>query len=320
MSGVRFCFGCRRRHSCSNEFWNGSDWNAVGENGIYFCKKNYLELESGEWAVIHPSAPDIHNAMQQTDNTGCRIVAAKYRYDCVAVMDSAVLLGLHSQWAELDLFILLLAAQFYFPWPMQEFIAGVGALPVTGLKSMKNRLVDLGSSIFEKYTELRVLNGRLIQHKSRGIQSTKCPTERRNGSVRFFQLLEDIKGTMDLTTRMKTYFNTARVNKVSLGKMLKEIGKSSSTEFSATPSYKNIRCCRFLAIGGGKTFDSNAEDWELFSKMTPHVSSVLRMHGIVEWKFAKQFVEALRKEVPDAKYSINDFVIFMCLLNEVELD
>ena len=90
--------------------------------------------------------------------------------------------------------------------------------------------------------------------------------------------------------------------------------------FSDTPSYKNIRCCRFLAIGGGKAFENNAADWKLFAGMSPHVSSVLRMHGIVDWKYVEKFVKALSKEVPDAMYSIDDFVIFMCLLSEVELD
>ena len=80
------------------------------------------------------------------------------------------LLSLHSQWAKLDIFILLLAAQFYFPWPMHEFINGVGTLTP---RQMKTTLAKLGERIFEKYKDLRVLDGRLIKHPSRGIQSTK---------------------------------------------------------------------------------------------------------------------------------------------------
>ena len=179
MATVRYCFGCERRHYSSASGWYGSDWYDLGEHGVYFCHKHWTRLLRAGYQVIHPASEVLEGAMEQTANTGCRIVAAKFKYDCGAVFDAAVLLGLYSQWAKFDLFILLLAAQFYFPWPMHEFIHGVGSLTIKGMQA---KLSQLGQRIFDKYKELRVLEGRLIGHQSRGIQSTKNPSERRNGS------------------------------------------------------------------------------------------------------------------------------------------
>ena len=115
MAMVRYCFGCERRHYPSASGWYGSDWYDLGEHGVYFCDKHRARLLRADYQVIHPASEVLEGAMEQTANTGCRIVAAKFRYDCGAVLDAAVLLGLYSQWAKFDLFILLLAAQLYFP-------------------------------------------------------------------------------------------------------------------------------------------------------------------------------------------------------------
>ena len=98
---------------------------------------------------------------------------------------------------------------------------------------------------------MRVLEGRLIKHLSRGIQSTKNPSERKNGSHRFFELIEDMEGSIDLTKRIKSYFRRCGKKPLSLKDMLKEIGESSSKVFSTAPCYKNIRCCRLLALARG---------------------------------------------------------------------
>ena len=51
--------------------------------------------------------------------------------------------------------------------------------------------------------------------------------------------------------RIKSYFRRCGKKPVSLKDMLKEIGESSSKVFSTAPCYKNIRCCRLLALARG---------------------------------------------------------------------
>ena len=120
MAARRYCFACKRRHQCSA--WYGSEWYEHFEEGVYFCRKEHMRLFRAGHEVIHPSAEKLLGATHQTDNTGCRIVAAKFRCDCTAIMNSAVQLSLYTQWADLDLYIMLLAAQFYFPWPMHDLL------------------------------------------------------------------------------------------------------------------------------------------------------------------------------------------------------
>ena len=109
MAMVRYCFGCERRHYPSASGWYGSDWYDLREHGAYFCHKHWARLFRAGYQVIHPASEVLQGAMEQTANTGCGIVAAKFRYDCGAVLDAAVLLGLYSEWTKFDLFILLLA-------------------------------------------------------------------------------------------------------------------------------------------------------------------------------------------------------------------
>ena len=226
------------------------------------------------------------------------------------------LISLYSQWANFDMFILLLAAQFYFPWPMHEFINGVGALT---LRQMKKTLTKLGKRIFAKYKELRVLDGRLIKHVSRGIQSTKNPSERNNGSVRFLKLLEDLDGSLDLCAKMKLYFNSCKRGIVSLGSMLQVLDDSTSNCFSSQLTYKNVRCCRLLALASGKQFENTLGDWKLWSGMSPHISTVLRSLGVQDWKVVEKFLVAF-SELVNSPYSISDFIIYVCLLRNVSLD
>jgi hypothetical protein len=127
-------------------------------------------------------------------------------------------------------------------------------------------------------------------------------------------------GSIDLTKRIKSYFRRCGKKPVALKDMLQEIGESTSTIFSAAPCYKNIRCCRLLALAGGHVFDNTQVDWKLLAGMSPHVAEVLNALGLVDWKYVLQFVMILRNKVSDKNYNINDFTIFLGLFSDVEID
>ena len=313
---VRYCFGCKRRHR-SNAFWYGSSYEELGEDGSYWCAGTYMSLRRLNCEVRHPAVLELQDGMEQVDNTGCRIVGAMYRYDFTAIQDARVLLSTYTQWARYDLMILLLAAQFYFPWPMHQYVHCIGA---STTRCMKRKLAAIGKRIFEKYASFRVERGRLIRHQTRGIMSTKNPTERRNGDVRYGDLLSDFEGTKDLCVRMKQYFGTCKRGIVSIGGMLEVLGQSKSCVFDESNVYKNVRCCRILAVAYGMKFGIEYSDWKVFCNMSPHISEALKELGIVDWKYAEEFISMIRKKLSEPSYGVSDFIVYICLLRRIEVD
>ena len=313
---VRYCLGCKRRHR-SNARWYGSEYEELGEDGAYWCASTYMSLRCQNYDVRHPAVRELQSCMEQVDNSGCRIVGAKHRYDCTAIMDARVLLTTYKQWAKYELLILLLAAQFYFPWPMNEYVHCIGAVTT---RCMKGKLAAIGKRIFVKYASFRVERGRLIRHQTRGIMSTKNPSERRNGDARYGDLLSDFDGTKDLCMRMKQYFGTCKGGIASIVKMLEVLGQSTSSVFDERNVYKNVRCCRILAIAYGMNFGVEYSEWECLRKMSPHVSEVLKTLGIIDWKYVEEFIGMLREKLSEPSYSINDLIVYICLLRRIEMD
>ena len=301
-AAARYCQGCARRHRSAH--WYGFE-------SFFYCLKTYARLFRAGWLVLHPCWDVFYNALHDVDETGCRIAAAAYRADVNAVVDSYAMLGMYPHWEPRRLVLCLFGAQLYFPWPMHDFIHGMGQC-ADGILT-RRLLRDVGLPIFRRYGCMRVLDGRLVCSTSRGILVTKNPSERRDGIVRFLEMLSDLRGIIRICDAMTVYFNDNSV--VSISDMLRILGDAECSVFGSAKAYKNIRCCRFLAAAAGRTFESNEADWRIFSTMSPHVSAVVTQLGLRDYKYALKFMRAIGTELRLTTYSINDLVIFSCLLN-----
>ena len=266
------------------------------------------------YLVVHPYWSVLYGAVEDVDCTGSRIAAAAYRHDVRAVADAYVLLGLYPELASYKLLLCLFASQMYFSWPMHDFIHALGQSK-SGIE--KASLRKIGHSVFRRYSSFRLLNGRLVKG-IRGRSVTKNPSERRNGQVRYDAMLDDLPGCIRICDAMMGYFWRRKL--VSVSAMLSILGDAESNVYDARRSYKNIRCCRLLASAVGISFESTKVDWDVFLNMSPHVSSTLTNLGLTSYKYVYKILRVLRQKLDQPKYSINDFTIFVCLLNSVQHD
>ena len=74
---------------------------------------------------------------------------------------------------------------------------------------------------------------------SKGISSTKNPSERRCGRIRFNQIIGDLPAVLVVLTRMQVYFQANA--RVSVAAMLKVLGNSCI--YTSSVTYKNVRVC-----------------------------------------------------------------------------
>jgi len=86
------------------------------------------------------------------------------------------------------------------------------------------------------------------------------------------------------------------------------------------PTYKNVRCVRILAAAAGKVLQDCREDFEVSKRMSSHMRSALDRRGINDYKTAMKFVEGMKALTGLTMYSLNDFIIYTCLLDKVVFD
>ena len=98
--------------------------------------------------------------------------------------------------------------------------------------------------------------------------------------------------------------------------MLKILGTTSM--YTKTPTYQNVRCCRVLAEVAGKVFADCEEDIKVFKRMSPRMRSCLQSRGIADYVTTMRFVKGMQQIL--AQYTINDLIIYTCLLDEVVFD
>ena len=171
--------------------------------------------------------------------------------------------------------------------------------------------------MFDQFKALRVVDGQLAgASRSKGISCTKNPPERRCGRIRFNQIIEDLPAVLLMLTRMQEYFQANA--RVSVAAILKVVGNSCI--YTSCVTYKNVRCVRILAEAAGRPLRDCREDFEVFRRMSPHMRSALRSRGIDDYKTAMKFVEGMKEETCLTQYSLNDLIIYTCLLDRVVFD
>ena len=252
--------------------------------------------------------------MTECDETGARICAAGYRKDVLAIRDGAVMMASSMLTPRMRMLVGLLASTYYWPWPSQTFILRIVGL---GTKEPgKDTLLRIGQEVFDQFSALRVLDGSLIASARKGISSTKNPSERRCGSIKFKEILEDLPAVLKMLMRALEYFVENKV--VSVAKLLETFGKSCI--YTKVPTYKNVRCCRILIEHAGKDFRGSIEDFQVFSKMSPRLGIALKSRGIVDYDTASRFVKGMQQVTGLKKYCLNDLIVYTCLLDRVVFD
>ena len=295
---VEHCRSCLRKHRSG--LWYGS-----GE--FRYCTASYQRMLRQQ-KVAHPSWPVFEAQVHSTDSTGAWIGAALFRRDVQAIADASALLQMYPALRRHKLFISLLAAQYYYSWPMHVFVHQLGAAH-TGRHLDVSLIRRVGRRVFRQFKQLRVRDGRLSYGRS-GVSCTANPSERLSGQVRFGRILRHSNVVLDACALLDTYFESS--TRVSLRVMLQLL--RGSVVFGHLPVYKNVRCCRILSVASGKVFANNAQDWSLLIRMTPHVQDRAAEYGLVEYSTAIRFVVAMAEELSIPEYSINDLCILLCLL------
>jgi hypothetical protein len=300
---TNFCAACGCRHS--HRRWYGTgNWK--------YCGIVYGRLLRRGARVCHPSWPEYEDNVETIDETGARISAAKYRVDVGAIQNIWALCSMYPGWeSPTDILLLgILAGQYYFSWPMHAFVHEVCSHSPARLGS---RVSCIGEKIFARFQCSRFWRNGLVTGTSKGIGVTKNPTERRNGIVRFRQILDDFTNSRSMCAAMAAYLQ--KPGKVSIVVMLKILGESASSVFSGKTTYKNVRICRIMAVTAQKEFQNSPQDWNVFSRMSPHLRSALKRRGITTYELAIQFAEAISNVIGMPSYTLNDFSIYTCLLD-----
>ena len=304
MAESKYCQECRRKHPSAL-------WYGVGN--FKYCGMAYARMFRQGMRVCHPSWPAYEDAAKETDETGARICAAIYRKDARAISEGAVLMSNSILSPRMRILVSLLASTYYFSWPSHYFI-----LRIIGLarEPKKADLARIGNEVYKQFAAFRVLNGQLVALPSTGISCTKNPSERRCGSIRFSEILFDLKAVLAMLDRMQGYF--AANDAVSLAAMLKVLGKSCI--YKSTVSYKSVRGVRILAEAAGKVLKDCPEDYNVFKKMTSHMKHALKKRGLDDYKTCMKFVEGMKETTDLEEYTINDLIIYTCLLDRVVFD
>jgi hypothetical protein len=313
MAESKYCRECRRKHPSTL-------WYGVGN--FKYCGGAYVRMFRQKMRVCHPSWPAYEHAAHETDETGARICAAVYRKDATAIREGTVLMTKSMLSPRMRILVSLLASTFYFSWPAHAFI-----LRIVGLAREPNKadLTRIGAEVFKQFAEFRVLGGHLvprlqtrgsIQIPCKGISCTKNPSERRCGSARFKEILVGLKGVLAMLDRMMEYF--ASNNTVSLAAMLKVLGKTCI--YKSVVSYKSVRGVRILAEAAGKVMKDCPEDLDVFRKMTSHMKYALKKRGLNDYKTCAKFVEGMKETTHLPEYTLNDLIIYTCLLDKVVFD
>ena len=306
MGSSRYCYGCLRKHRAAN-------WYGTPE--FPFCGHTYTNMFRQGLRVRHPSWPVFEESSNVTDETGARICAAVFRRDATAIREGSVLLSRSMLEPRMRILVSLLASTLYFPWPSHAFIHRIVAL---GCKAPgQATLRRIGLEVFDQFKPFRVVDGQLVSgSRAKGISVTKNPSERQCGSVRFAAVLDDLNAVLRMITRILAYFKANAT--VSLAAMLKLFDDYGV--YTKRVIYKNVRCARILAEAAGKSLRDCPEDFSVFQRMSPHMRSALKYRGIDDFKTAMKFVVGMQAETGLTRYSLNDLIIYTCLLDRVVFD
>ena len=233
----------------------------------------------------------------------------------MAIREGVVLMSNSMLDPRMRILVSLLASTYYFAWPSHAFILRIVG---SACKAPGNAtLARIGLEVFEQFKAFRVVAGQLVvASRSKGISSTKNPSERRCGRIRFNQIIGDLPAVLVMLTRMQVYFQANA--RVSVAAMLKVLGNSCI--YTSSVTYKNVRCVRILAEAAGKPLMDCPEDFSVFRRMSPHMRCALRARGIDDYKTAMRFVRGLKAETGLSRYSLNDLIIYTCLLDRVVFD
>jgi len=259
--------------------------------------------------LAHPSWPVFRDQVHAKDSTGARIAAAAFRSDVKAIADASVLLTMYPRLRRYKLFISILAAQYYYSWPMHMFVHQLGA-EHTAAHLDVSVVRGVGLRVFRQFEQLRVRDGQLTYGRI-GASCTANPSERRTGQVLFRRILRHSTSVLATSALFEAYFESSST--VSLAVMLQLL--RGSAVFGNQARYKNVRACRVLSVAAGKVFANNAGDWALLIRMSPHLQSRAAQYGLLEYSTAIRFVGAMAEELSMPHYSINDLCIFLCLLS-----
>ena len=102
--------------------------------------------------------------------------------------------------------------------------------------------------------------------------------------------------------------------------MASSASKDSWYQEAAAAQIKAERLDREEKEAARKVLKDWIEDFPVFRRMSPHMRSALKSRGIDDFKTAMKFVEGMKETTGLPDYSLNDLIIYTCLLDKVVFD
>ena len=309
MSAARYCQACKRTE-VSKCNWHGAD-------GFYFCHGAYKRLlYRYPDGIAHPSWEKLDDAVADRDNTGCLISHAAGRADVQALIAvGAMCRGTHA-WADTQQSVYLVgfALQLYYTWPMTTLCAlAFRRTPVdTGVEQWNEML----AAICGMYANLKLVDGNLVAHSAAGLSVLKNPSERRSGSVTFFDLAQECEKWRNCCAELARLLPNG--GHVQILDLLQKIKEAKLSTYSGAKDYRNVRLCRALVVAHRCHFADTEENWAILAKQSGHITDSLQKLGLLNFCLAMKFRDALRVKLRMPGYCLNDLIIFVCLVKGID--
>ena len=308
MSGARYCRACNRIE-VSKCKWHGGD-------GFYFCDDSYKRLlHKYPNGIAHPSWGKLADAVADRDNTRCLISHAAGRADVQALRAVGAMCRGNRAWAgtQQSAYLVGFALQFYYSWPMTTLCAlAFRRVPSdTGVEQWMEML----AAICCMYADLKLVDGNLVAHSAAGLSVLKNPSERRSGSVTFYDLAQECEKWRDCCVELaRLLVNSGHVRILDL---LRKIKEAKLSTYSGAKDYRNVRLCRALVVAHGCYIADIEENWVILAKQSGHITDSLQKLGLLSFSLAMKFRDALRVKLGMPDYCLNDLIIFVCLVKGI---
>ena len=191
----------------------------------------------------------LRHHVRDIDCTGYRIVSLSHRPDIQGLKSVWAMVCATPGWRPHAAFVTGFALQLY--WPQATLLFAHELLRHSYENISGQILKDILTLVQDRLSGMRVVDGTL-RIGSSGLHPMKNPSERRLGTVRYLQLVEECGAWARVAHELQTYIES---ESCTCQKMLDIVRKGRLRTYPGTRNYANIRLIRTLmSISSGNLF------------------------------------------------------------------
>ena len=106
-----------------------------------------------------------------------------------------------------------------------------------------------------------------------------------------------------------------REDSIEVADALEIIDDANLSTFDGQRCYKNVRLIRALCLLMNKPMKDTVASWVILRSMSSSESEKLKSYGVYSYERAIQFRDSLRSRLNGPRYTLNDLVCFVCLVD-----